>query len=586
MKKLCALLLMMVIPAVSYADKPLGAEEYKSIDDLAAMISSYFPKVQGEVTSVQGELVTIALGKKDGLAPGMSLTLWRAGKEIVHPVTGAVIGHEEEEVGAVDVTEVGDSSSTAAVTKKIEDPKKGDRARITPKKISIALIPVRSDRIEVISALAQRLGESGRFSVLDAAKVDAFLKDKKQRDETLVKEMGRAFSLDVVAAVGVYPSEGKLLVTTRLFYPDDSRPFETLVAMLDPRYQKQPLGEVRPFFAPVKEKVESTAELSFAARYFAVADLDGDGKLEYVFSDGTRLHIYRLEPAGWHEVWTEAAPPSTSDVQHIYLDAADVNGDGKPQIFVTSMVDGRIVSSVVAFKDGSYRRIAELPVFLRVLSYPGRGVMLIGQDYDPVTFFSGRPKQYVWSDGKFVPGAEFALPKGVNLYGFTFADFGEPNLLLVAIDESSHLQVYSRDTVIWKSEERYPEVDTIVYKPVTGVDAVLAKQAYERDKAHRVFIRGRVMALDIDGNGKDEVLVPKNIPGLLFGGFKDAEMDDLGWTGARLEQRWNIKDIPGAVLDYQILRDEKGDVQILALVKTGGGLFSKQGARVIVYQAK
>jgi hypothetical protein len=90
---------------------------------------------------------------------------------------------------------------------------------------------------------------------------------------------------------------------------------------------------------------------------------------------------------------------------------------------------------VVKFQDGTYRRVADIPIFLRKVNYPGRGVMLIGQDYDPVKFFAGKPKEYTWSGGKFVPGPELSLPKGLTLYGFTFADFGEQNRLVVFDDE-------------------------------------------------------------------------------------------------------------------------------------------------------
>src|SRR3990172_1957892 len=209
------------------AERPLGIDELNSVDDLASAILAYFPKVQGEVTAVQGDQLTIALGKKNGLMPGMVLALWREGKAILHPVTGATIGHVEEEVGNAEVTSVGDSSSAAVVRKKLSDPKRRDRARITPKKINIALIPLRADRPEIIAELAERMNESGRCAVLEGEKVNAFLKDRPQKDSALIKEMGRAFKLNAVIAVGIYPSEGRFLVTSKIFYAEDARLLDT-----------------------------------------------------------------------------------------------------------------------------------------------------------------------------------------------------------------------------------------------------------------------------------------------------------------------------------------------------------------------
>ena len=37
------------------------------------------------------------------------------------------------------------------------------------------------------------------------------------------------------------------------------------------------------------------------------------------------------------------------------------------------MVDGKVSSFVVEFQDGTYRRVAEAPGFLRIVAYPGQG---------------------------------------------------------------------------------------------------------------------------------------------------------------------------------------------------------------------
>jgi hypothetical protein len=586
------------------AEKPLGVEEFTSVEELAVAISSYFPKVQGEVKAVQGDRLTLALGKKDGLMPGMVLTLWRDGKEILHPVTGAVIGRAEEEVGTVEVISVGDASSTASVKKKLKDPKPGDKARITPRKINIALLPLRADRPEIIQGLAERLNEFGRFSVLGNEKVTAFIKDRKQRDSALVREMGTVFGLDAVISLGIYPSsEGKLMVTARIFYTEDASQLDTIVAMLDLKSGKQALVEIRPFFVPVKEEKSITPELPLVARYFVTGDFEGSGKIEYAFLDAARLHIYGLEPTGWREVWTETTPAAyqqvtmewreqtvSSDpaavIQYVNLDAADIDGDSRPELFVTAMLNGKVFSYVVKFQDGAFRRVADIPGFLRVITYPGRGIMLIGQDYDPVTFFAGTPKQYTWSGGKYVSGPELSLPRGLGLYGFTFADFGEQDPFLVAFDDEDRLIVYSRDTPLWKSEEKYVVVDTVVYKPVTGISAVLSKPAAESDKSRRVRLRGRIMAFDINGDGRDDILLPKNIGSTFFSDYSGAELYGLRWTGARLDQAWSIKDLPGPVLDFQVIRQDKAAAQIVTLVKINGGLFTKDREQVMIFSLK
>jgi hypothetical protein len=587
------------------ADKPLGPEEFRSVDELAMEITSYFPKVQGEVKAVQADRLTIALGKKEGLMPGMSLTLWRDGKEILHPVSGIVLGREEEEIGTVEVTVVGDGSSTAMVRKKQKDPKPGDRARITPRKISLAIVPLRTDRPELVQQFADQLAASGRFTVLESAKTAAFVKERKSMDNSMIKAMGSALNVDAVVALGLYPTEGRLMAMARIFYTEEGRQLDTIFALVDEKSGKETLGDVKPFFAPVpaaEQKSSVAPELPFLARAVVYGDFEGNGKPVYAFSDGTRLHLYRDEPAGWHEIWTEttgkrdavtlewfgqttqADPAST--MEQINVDSADINGNGRPEIFVTAMFGGKVFSYVIEFKEGGYRRIADVPGFLRVLNYPGKAAMLVGQAYDPVTFFSGQPKVYSAVEGKYVAGADFTLPKELGLYGWTYANLGDRQPLLVALDDDDHLMVYSGLTMVWKSAEEYAGAGLFVYKPVTGIDAVLSRQATALDKAQRVRIRGRVVAGDLNNDGRDEIVIQKNIGSRLLGAFTGAELNGLAWTGARLEQVWTVRDLSGPVYDIAIIPQGAAAPQVAALVKAKGGLFSRDAMQVMIYSMK
>ena len=82
------LLLLLFMTTAVAVEKPLGVEEYTSVDELAVAISTYFPKVQGEIKAVKGDHLTLSLATKDSIMPGMTLTVWRDGKDILHPVTG------------------------------------------------------------------------------------------------------------------------------------------------------------------------------------------------------------------------------------------------------------------------------------------------------------------------------------------------------------------------------------------------------------------------------------------------------------------------------------------------------------------
>jgi hypothetical protein len=140
-------------------------------------------------------------------------------------------------------------------------------------------------------------------------------------------------------------------------------------------------------------------------------------------------------------------------------------------------------------------------------------------------------------------------------------------------------------------------VETVLTKPLTGLDAAMGREpsaldnanvtaASFVDKSRLVRISGRIIAVDLYGSGKEDLVVAKNTPSTFLGGYKGGELEILTWNGVRLEPRWNVKDLPGPVLDIQTTRHEKTGVQINGLVKVPGGVFSKDVVRMEKYQGK
>jgi hypothetical protein len=315
-----------------------------------------------------------------------------------------------------------------------------------------------------------------------------------------------------------------------------------------------------------------------------------------VFSDARSLSVYRLEPAGWKQVWAESVPGKERDMQQFSLATADINGNGKPEIFVTRTLGGTVSSYVMEFSEGSYRRTADLRGFLRVLSVPGRGAVLIGQDFDPEKFYAGQPREFVWSGAGYAPGPEFSLPKGVTLYGFIAGSLGEARPLLAAIDRENRLVVYAGDTAIWKSEEKYYPMHSTVIKPLAGLDTAVGRtpsaldysidtSAALAEQGRKEKVPGRIAAFDVDGNGVDEIIVPQNTPNEFLGGYGSGTLEGLGWTGVRLEPRWTMKDLPGPVLDVQVVQ-QNGAASVYALMEISGGMFKKHTFRIERFSGK
>ncbi len=576
MRKVLLAALFLVLPlslSVSSAssEQQRGVEEFTSMDGIALAIDAYFPKVQGTVRSVQGDRVVISVGRKQGLLPGMLLTLWREGKELRHPVSGAVIGLEEQEIGTVEITALEESSSSGVIRSRTADPAKGDRARITPKKIRLAVIPLRTDRPELLQALTDRLNDSGRFDILDAEKRDAFLSKRTLKDNELVKEMGRSFDLEAAVTVGIYPSDGAYLVTVKIFYAQEGRLLDTVVARLKPEEKKSLLGSMAPHFAPTRAEAASSHDLPLAARSFGVGDLDGDGGEEQVFSDGERLSVYREEASGWRDIWTEPAADRKGGVRQLAVDAADINGNGKPEVFVAAVRDDMAVTLVLEAHDGSYRVIAELPGLFRIISFPGKGRLLIGQDHAAVP--AGAVRIFTWTGSAYVGGDAFPIPKGIGLYDFVLADFGAAAPFLVALDEAGRLVVYSGGKQVWTGEEFYPAAEKAQSVPGQGPSG----------KKEKIIVGRRLASVDLNGDGRDEIIIARNRERSYFKGYTKADLTGLAWSGTRFESVWDVQAIPGAVLDLQPFRSAAAASGIKVLMLAPGGMFSKDAVRVLTF---
>jgi hypothetical protein len=434
--------------------------------------------------------------------------------------------------------------------------------------VRLALIPVRVERAELLSGLVQRLAGSGKFFVLDAATAETFLKEHKESGLGAISELKSAYSLDAVAAIRAYPSQRSLLVSVVFLSETPAVARPTIMALVDPREVESAKKEA-PAAAPA-EKATALPDIPVAARYFTSGDLDGDGIREYVFSDGVALSIFRLAGTGWTKVWSDR-----SEGQHYALDLGDANGNGRPELYVTEVRKNQAITAVYEALAGSFKKVSETPGFVRPVRYPGQGTVLIGQDFDRETFFTGKPRTFHWKNGALAAGDAFPLPKGIGLYDFIIAEFGEPSPLIVAIDFKNYLRVFSRDTQIWESQERYAGTETVAIEE--------SKDVY--NLRPKVTLKGRFFALDMDGDGREEVVLPRGISSL-FGAVKESEFHVLGWTGARLEQEWAIKKVSGQVLDFQLAPRDKGGMELLALVQEKGGLVSKGQIRLISYRVE
>src|SRR5919106_5775611 len=223
-----------------------------SLGVLVDQVLGLFPKVDGDVVEVSSGVVTLSLGRREGLVAGIELSVYRERRELRHPRTGALLGRTEQAVGRVLVEQVFEAYATGRVTQGT-DVRAGDRARVSAGKIHLTVVPlvegVKDGLAEAaVQELVDGLNRTGRFQVATGDPVAvALLQKGLQRQEILegkgLAELAPRFKLENALMVHVKSVQKKPFMDVRLVVlPGPSTPLTTGL-FVPPSVRPAPKGD-------------------------------------------------------------------------------------------------------------------------------------------------------------------------------------------------------------------------------------------------------------------------------------------------------------------------------------------------------
>ncbi|MGB3398782.1 MAG: hypothetical protein WBA34_01275, partial [Candidatus Deferrimicrobiaceae bacterium] len=245
-------------------------------------------------------------------------------------------------------------------------------------------------------------------------------------------------------------------------------------------------------------------------------------------------------------------PESRGGLFHV--DVADLNRNGIAEVIAVRYLSGRAVSDVWEFDGKEYKRIAaDIPYFLRTVDMGPEGIVLLGQESDPVTIFKGPVFRMALERGGSgdMPGrgAPMPLPPGTWVYSFVPVQFrGEARY--VALGEGGRLLLLDG-----KGEKLWMSIDAVLGAE-TVLEAALGKgSGIPGDRnVRRLSLPGRLFAADLDGDKSDEVIVVNNI--VSAGGFfenlrifTNAEVLCFGQEDDQLALAWRTPQIESPAMD-------------------------------------
>jgi hypothetical protein len=285
---------------------------------------------------------------------------------------------------------------------------------------------------------------------------------------------------------------------------------------------------------------------------------------------------------------TFAPLKGTAGRDFLTLDAADLNGNGTAEIFITGIVGDHLNSFILEYEENAFKRLGEKnDWYFRVVDLPQMGPTLLGQKMGGEESFSGPIRRFRWKKNKIAKGKKLKLPKETQLLGLAIADItGDGKAEIIRFDDDDRLRVFSADgkDLLYKTATRYGGSNNFFDRE--SVPAMTARDHV----AKRVFLHGRIVTLDLDGDEKAEVIVNKNH--FTTGSFLErvrlfdkGEVYNLAWDGMMLAEQWRTREIPGYIADYQVKDfDNDGDRELVVAIVSQSKALKRPDSRVLFYE--
>lgn len=297
------------------------------------------------------------------------------------------------------------------------------------------------------------------------------------------------------------------------------------------------------------------ATLDYAVVGLAVADFDASKRPQLALASEDAIRLYAYPGA-------QAAPLAEAELEGtgaraLGLDAADLDGDGKAELFVSVYDDAfrRFETRVYELEGGKWAKVAELPFLTR--SYQdAAGARVLGsqQIVDDKTFPFGSIYPLAYRDGKYVQASPALKMKRAEwLFGLNVAQLGagEPSLLYLT---NVHALRVQRGSHSWRTAD-----DDYGQTPV-------------RVRWHdRLLEFNPPMPALYGASGFEGLFTARNFAALgglasPFGLFNRAELQRKRWNGLALETAWKAE-IPGCVQGIAVAEPEPGRAELVTAIR-------------------
>ena len=312
----------------------------------------------------------------------------------------------------------------------------------------------------------------------------------------------------------------------------------------------------------------------------ALADVDGDGQTETVFAGDRQVQVYRSLQRKFEK---QAAFELDTAYTILGLDAADINGNGKAEIFLNCRSERFAPRVIVMEWNGSaYASIHEASFwFYRVSRDAANGrTTLLGQQGRTDTVVRGPAHRLAWIEGTYQSQSVVRLPQGTSVFGMAYGDVTRDGVEdIVVFDNKDRIRVLGPGgNEEWRSAEPYGGSRTWLMTVEEYRDSQKEGYLYQDKMPDNVFwLSQRILLADVNGDGHNAVIVVQNADitqGIMQRTrvYRQGRFECLVWDNVGLAGAWRTRKFSGYISDYNLgdFDNDGRNELIFAVVKRVG----------------
>jgi len=317
----------------------------------------------------------------------------------------------------------------------------------------------------------------------------------------------------------------------------------------------------------------------------ALGDVDGDGKIETVTVTPEAVIIYRAEAGRF---FTVAEVAAGNFKYPIGVDVADINANGKAEIFVTSFNPQKniLVSFVLEYDGANFVRIVDdSPWYYRVADTPARGKILLGQQPRFGKPFAGSIYEMTWQNQNYAPADPVKVKGPTNLVGFTIGDvLNNGQETAVAYTDSDRIRAMDESGAeIWKDADRFG--GSMLY--------YLGPKDEQGQTANKIYLPLRLVVWKNRDKNESQVIAVKNydITGykLEWRQFNKTHIEAFSWDGLGLRPEWKTRTMSGYIQDFAVGdfdNDGRDELVAALILKEGSVALTEPKSTLIGYELR